>query len=734
MLARPILQLVFSSIVIAAALPASGAKPHPLPDTLGRIEELLVSGSGSDIDAAVVLSCVQQPSPEVERTEELLRRLCGELRLFASRRLDLPDELHERSVARLRDLLATMRSKLRLLGVDLRQQPLAAALVVPENDDCGNALAISAGTLSGSTVGATNDGSASCGASPTSPDVWYAYTASNDEVVVWDTFGSAMDTVLSVHVGCPGAVGHHELTCSDDSRGSLTSLVVHEMTAGETVLVRLSGAAGATGSYTLSTQTSPAGIAGRVVKAATGEVLGGVKVDLVDEDGFLFDATLTEADGRYLFASVDAGTWFLKAGDGVFVAKIWDDRVCLSSDCPVAENGDAVELVSGIVDDIDFALDPGGTIEGTVVREATGLPTSASLVAHFPDGTLAGTGGTNGDGRYRISGLPSGSYAVRVVGSPFLFNELYDDLPCHGSCDLSQATPVVVAAGSTTSAIDFALRGLGRISGSVVSARDGSPVTAFVELFTAMGDSLQFAFTGFDGNYTTIDLPPGDYFLRTINADFLDELYDDQPCEPSCDPTTGTAVPVELETETSGIDFVLDEAGRIGGRVRAADTGESIAADILLFDEGGVFVSSASVVGGYQFAGLLPGLYYVRASTGSHDPGYEDQVYRDLGCDPDCDVTTGTPVAVHANVDTTGIDFHLARCDRDSHRLLADLTVDDRHDEEACRTIRVGPGVTIDTTGELHLRAGRSVVFHDGFKVSTGGRLEVRVDPAVGSN
>ena len=47
---------------------------------------------------------------------------------------------------------------------------------VASNDHCGSATNITDGTYVGDTSNATNDGTASCGNSSTSADVWFAYT------------------------------------------------------------------------------------------------------------------------------------------------------------------------------------------------------------------------------------------------------------------------------------------------------------------------------------------------------------------------------------------------------------------------------------------------------------------------------------------------------------------------------------------------------------------------------
>jgi hypothetical protein len=127
-----------------------------------------------------------------------------------------------------------------------------ACAQVASNDDCANATAISDGTFTGSTLLATNDGDASCGDSGTSPDVWFAYTATCNGTASFDTFGSAFNTVLSIHddTMCPGSF-LNELACNDDSGGpqSAVSLAV---TQGTTYLIRIAGNKGATGEYALN--------------------------------------------------------------------------------------------------------------------------------------------------------------------------------------------------------------------------------------------------------------------------------------------------------------------------------------------------------------------------------------------------------------------------------------------------------------------------------------------------
>ncbi|MBI3847149.1 MAG: hypothetical protein HY292_21180 [Planctomycetes bacterium] len=139
---------------------------------------------------------------------------------------------------------------------------------VPANDDCGNATAIGNGTFFGTLSGASNDGSASCGSSDTSPDVYYSYTAPCNGMLRVSTCGThdaggidtGMDTVVSLHTSCPATAGN-EIACNDDwssssdpigctgsDTGSIRdSAVIVPVGAGQVVLIRVAQFGGSAG-------------------------------------------------------------------------------------------------------------------------------------------------------------------------------------------------------------------------------------------------------------------------------------------------------------------------------------------------------------------------------------------------------------------------------------------------------------------------------------------------------
>lgn len=125
------------------------------------------------------------------------------------------------------------------------------ALAQPANNACGNAIPVVAGTYSGTTAGATNDGAGTCGASSGAPDVWYSYVAPFDGQLQVSTCGGASyDTVLGIWNGCPGG-GGAEISCNDDACG-VQSTVQSSITAGVEYLIRVSGYSGVSGPFAIT--------------------------------------------------------------------------------------------------------------------------------------------------------------------------------------------------------------------------------------------------------------------------------------------------------------------------------------------------------------------------------------------------------------------------------------------------------------------------------------------------
>ena len=218
------------------------------------------------------------------------------------------------------------------------------------SDDCFAANLITHGTSTGDTSDATNDGSASCGDSDESPDVWFQYPAFESGVVRVDTCGTSWDTVLSVHSGCPGTAAN-ELACNDDACG-VQSIIEFPVTAGTSYLIRVAGFQGASGPFTL-TVTPVVGVEGDNCADAT-EIGDGAWA------GDTSQAT-NDGDASCGNSSSSPDVWFsyTAAQDGLVEVKTcgttWDTVVSVHTGCPgtaaneLACNDDACAVQSRVL-------------------------------------------------------------------------------------------------------------------------------------------------------------------------------------------------------------------------------------------------------------------------------------------------------------------------------------------------------------------------------------------------
>jgi hypothetical protein len=83
----------------------------------------------------------------------------------------------------------------------------------------------------------------------------------------------------------------------------------------------------------------------------------------------------------------------------------------------------------------------------------------AKVRIHDSAGRSVTSGSTDAAGAWTASaGLPSGTYYARTESAPGYVDELYDGIPCPlGVCTVTSGTPIDVAAGATTTGIDFGL-------------------------------------------------------------------------------------------------------------------------------------------------------------------------------------------------------------------------------------------------------------------------------------
>ncbi|AUX39413.1 hypothetical protein SOCE26_008040 [Sorangium cellulosum] len=102
-------------------------------------------------------------------------------------------------------------------------------------------------TQTGSTTGALNGHATTCGSS-SAPEMVYTFTAPEDGRYLFDTFGSAFDTILQVREGsCAGA----SVGCSDNAGNSQSALNL-PLVADQVVAVIVDGSSASSGAFALN--------------------------------------------------------------------------------------------------------------------------------------------------------------------------------------------------------------------------------------------------------------------------------------------------------------------------------------------------------------------------------------------------------------------------------------------------------------------------------------------------
>jgi hypothetical protein len=290
--------------------------------------------------------------------------------------------------------------------------------------------------------------------------------------------------------------------------------------------------------------------------------------------GQLLEEASINATGNFSFEGLDPGSYYLQTsnvGQSEYVNE-WYGVGGSSFDC-----NDASPVTINASDDnvggIDFQLDMGGVITGTVTYGSAGIAdVGVSSFGLGCDGPHLGGAGTESDGSYAIHGIPQGIDVylwAHWMGSGFGYvNEWYDG--ADGVRECYDAVPV--SAGMV---VDFDLQPAGSLSGVVTA--DSSPVE---DLYVYVvdyqdGEWLGGTSTAADGSYTINELPTGDYRVQAC-ADcsghpYLNEYYPDVYGYDEA-----SAVTVVGGADTPNINFDLGQGTAIEGDITGLETDQQI--------------------------------------------------------------------------------------------------------------------------------------------------------------
>ena len=362
---------------------------------------------------------------------------------------------------------------------------------------------------------------------------------------------------------------------------------------------------------------------------------------------YLF-ATKTDVNGEYTIVA-PPGTYILQAMAQGYMP-MWYDQI------RQADSATRIVLGTANVTGIDFTLNTGGIISGTV-RMTGGAAVRGARVSiffdkttnpPFPNNTVNGVV-TGDNGAYAIPGLVTGKYIVVAQKDGFVL-QFYSM-----ASDLTQAKKVDVTEGLTTTGIDFELGTLPGVSGTVSDQASGLPIPK-AEVWVSSSSQRFVTYTDLNGEFH-IGVAPGTYKMNANAPGYSSEWYNEQ-----ADAANANDVHVAPGGTVSNINFTLARwGGGISGTVTDAANAPIEKAVVKVWAAPDSikppanvrpFFASTSTAsdGSYSLQGMPPGEYIVATGGGK----YLLEFYQDAP-----DIRTATRVSVLNTQTSSGIDFTL---------------------------------------------------------------------------
>jgi protocatechuate 3,4-dioxygenase beta subunit len=313
------------------------------------------------------------------------------------------------------------------------------------------------------------------------------------------------------------------------------------------------------------------------------------------------------------------------------------------------------------------------TVSGRVILN--GKPLSGVMVEFLPERRPGQAGRVeplqavaDEQGSYHITGIPEGSYRVKILPNEFL---IVVGLPFPVRQKL-----INVAEGEKVEQFDLVLKRAGVITGRVSGAR-GRPIAGQEIKLARISDngerqlssynSTRVTMTDEQGVYRIFPLPEGRYLISAgmtpsmgIGTQAQQDVYYPHTYHPGVsDPSRARVVEVSEGAETAGVDILIAEAMKtyeLKGRVVNAETGNPVGGIQISYTghgkDGGVFwppsrqETRSNAEGEFQFQGLLPGKYNVYPIIGRASGYFGDPAI--------CEITDGAVDGVEIKLGTGG--------------------------------------------------------------------------------
>jgi hypothetical protein len=384
----------------------------------------------------------------------------------------------------------------------------------------------------------------------------------------------------------------------------------------------------------------PGGTLTGTLADSSGHPLSDVCVDPVQLGG---PYILTEMVARLLDA-FDSQSGAVETGGSYEIDNMWPGRYDVMFFACGTENlasrwfrtygGQPVSVWVGsgtVTSGVSAVMRPSGSISGVITEHGVNEDNNA-CVAAFPRGGTAAfraLGSTEmfpRQGRYRITGLAAGRYAVEVFkcNNGTFGTQWYPDATGPAS-----ARPVPVVTGRVTSGVNIAVTAGGFITGRVTSRVTGRPIRGTcvsVQDFNASDPNEQFAVnqvnevsTGRDGRYRIGGMGGNGTYSMAFGCGWSG---------PAAQVRTG--VYMAAPGTTSGVNAKLGRAGSLSGRLTLGAASRPAAGICVtaypVTGSGIVGISQTGPDGRYALAGMAPGTYRVlfAACTPGPVPGAPD--------------------------------------------------------------------------------------------------------------
>ncbi len=411
------------------------------------------------------------------------------------------------------------------------------------------------------------------------------------------------------------------------------------------------------------------------------------RISLLDVAGSVVAESNTNGSGFYSISAIP-GQYYVQVEHSQYNTKLYDGVDC-AINCDL-NSGTLISIdFNQPVENIDFFLDIGAEIEGTLVDKITQEPLTSSQSGEIfiinNQNQIEVFQRADYQGHWNVPHLANGDYKIISTATDYIAN-VYPSIGCHteamNHCDLSTGLNIIHHDQPTTNI------GLQQVKGTTISGRvvdeDGDPMSiAFLQLYDENLNYLRVdsAYTDQQGYYQLSPIGDGAYYLMAYYVNNQQILYPNIICSfRVCDESEGTLIHVNELNPVENINFNLFEVtGTISGTVTDINNNPlrnayvSVINRDLPFNEnsvfGGHYNRRTDPSGNYAFTNLPIGKYQVVADRLSgHFDRHLRQSYEYINCDDFCEEFT--PIIINQN-QVYDVDFKLSQMGKIHFNLIA---------------------------------------------------------------